>query len=105
MGRSDLFRITAIAVLIAVVVTALITFHRHPVKPITEMLPTAPLRPDDLLAELSRCRALGPKDGEDPHCVAVWEETRRRFFGRPARPLQPPSTTAPVTTPSGETHG
>ena len=35
-----------------------------------------------------------------PHCVAVWEENRRRFFGRPARPLPPqtpPGAAAPAT--------
>jgi conjugative transfer region protein TrbK len=105
MGRSDLFRITAIAVLIAVVITALIAFHRQPAKLVTETPPTTPLRSDDLSAELSRCRALGPKDGEDLHCKAIWEETRQRFFGRPVRPLPPPTTTVPVTAPSGETHG
>jgi conjugative transfer region protein TrbK len=105
MDRSDPSRIAAIAVLIAVVITDLVAIHRQPIKPVTETPPTTPLGPDDLSAELNRCRTLGPKDAEDPHCMAVWEETRRRFFGRPARPLPPPTTTAPVTTPSGESHG
>lgn len=39
----------------------------------------------DLSAELQRCKALAPEDGEDPRCRAVWEANRRRFFGgRPA---------------------
>ncbi|MBN9262390.1 MAG: putative entry exclusion protein TrbK-alt [Hyphomicrobium sp.] len=59
----------------------------------------------DLSAELRRCSALGPQDAEDPHCVAVWEENRQRFFGRPARPLSPqtpPGAAAPATPSKGD---
>jgi conjugative transfer region protein TrbK len=49
---------------------------------------------DDLSPELRRCSALGPQDAEDPRCVAVWEENRRRFFGGPARPLAPAAAPA-----------
>ena len=42
-------------------------------------------RSPDLSAELQRCKALTPEDGENPRCRAVWEANRRRFFGgRPA---------------------
>ncbi len=102
MGRSNLFRIAATAVLIAAIITAIVAIHQHPAKPVMDALPAAALGPDDLSAELRRCRALSPKDGEDPHCMAVWEESRRRFFGKPARPLLPPGTAAPVPGQSGD---
>lgn len=42
-------------------------------------------RSPDLSAELQRCKALAPEDGEDPRCRSAWEQNRRRFFGgRPA---------------------
>jgi conjugative transfer region protein TrbK len=108
MGRANLFRIAAIALLIASVLAALVASKQRRATPVPEPAPivsVGPLR--DLTDELRRCRALGPQDAENPHCVAVWEENRRRFFGKPARPLPPPppGTAAPATNPSGETHG
>ena len=88
MGRSDIFRALAIVALIGVFIAALAAINRRPTpsaKP--DALPAA--APDDLTVELRRCSALGQQDAEDPHCQAVWEENRRRFFGRPARPLPP----------------
>lgn len=107
MGGSNLFRIATISVLIAIVITAVIASRQHPVTPMPATPPVIPLGPDDLSAELRRCRALGPQDAEDPHCAAVWEENRRRFFGKPARPLPPPppGTVAPATNPSRDSHG
>jgi conjugative transfer region protein TrbK len=106
LGRSEIFRAAAIVALIAVVITALVvTNWRHSV-PIAET-PPAIVTPasDDLSAELRRCGALGPQDAEDPHCIAVWEENRQRFFGRPARPLPPqtpPGAAAPATSSKGD---
>jgi conjugative transfer region protein TrbK len=103
LGRSEIFRAAAIVTLIAVSIATLVAMNRRPTAPAVETPPavTTPA-PDDLSAELRRCRALGPQDAEDPHCVAVWEENRRRFFGRPARPLPPqtPSGAAVPATPS-----
>src|ERR1700680_5148692 len=88
LGRSEIFRAAAIVALIAVAITALVVTNRRHSAPIAETPPTI-VTPasDDLSAELRRCSALGPQDAEDPHCVAVWEENRQRFFGRTARPL------------------
>jgi len=101
---SDVFRTAAIVVLIAVFVATLAAVIRHASTPVVEASPTvATPASDDLSAELRRCGALGPQDAEDPHCRAVWGESRRRFFGRPARPLQLPA--APVTAPTAQASG
>jgi conjugative transfer region protein TrbK len=103
LGRSEIFRSAAIVALIAVFVATLAAINRRPTAPAADIpsTVTAPAT-DDLTAELRRCSALGPQDAEDPHCVAVWEENRRRFFGRPARPLPPqsPADAAVPATPS-----
>lgn len=100
LGRSDTFRVVAIIMLVAVVVVSLVVIHRRPTPAIeTPPIVSSPAS-DDLSAELRRCSALGPQDAEDAHCLAVWEENRRRFFGRPARPLPPrtpPGAAAPAT--------
>ena len=105
LGRSEIFRAAAIVALIACFVATLATINRRPTAPVAEPPPTvtAPAT-DDLTAELRRCSALGPKDAVDARCEAVWEENRRRFFGRPARPLPPlpPGAVAPTTTTSGD---
>ncbi|MVT66070.1 putative entry exclusion protein TrbK-alt [Bradyrhizobium pachyrhizi] len=94
MDRSDFWRAVAMVALLAVFMATLSYIHRRPASgPISEA--PAISAPDDLSAELRRCRALGPEDAEDPHCRAVWEENRARFFGRPARPLLPQA--APAT--------
>ncbi|NTG28722.1 putative entry exclusion protein TrbK-alt [Agrobacterium rhizogenes] len=93
MGRSDIFRALAIVVLIGVFIATLAAINRRPTPSAAPDAPPASV-PDDLSAELRRCSALGQQDAEDPHCQAVWEENRRRFFGRPARPLPP--TAAPA---------
>jgi conjugative transfer region protein TrbK len=102
LGRPDIYRAAAIGVLIAVFIATLFAINRRPAAPSEPEAPSA-AAPDDLSAELRRCRALGPQDAEDPRCMAVWEETRRRFFGRPARPLPPPTQeggVAPANAPS-----
>ena len=99
MGQPDSFRLAAIGVLIAAIVAALIATHQHAPAPSVVDLPSAET-PDDLSSELRHCSALGPSDAEDPYCLAVWNENRRRFFGRPARPLRSPpahEATAPAT--------
>ena len=106
LGRSDTFRVVAIIALIAVAVVSLVAIHLRPAPPVIETPPTA-VSPasDDLTAELRRCSALGPQDAADARCVAVWEENRRRFFGRPARPLppqSPPGAVAPATPSLGD---
>jgi len=95
LNRSEIFRAAAIVVLIAVCVATLAAINRRPPASFVETSPAAAtLSPDDLSAELRRCDALGPQDAEAPHCTAVWEENRRRFFGKPARPL--PALAAPA---------
>ena len=104
LGRSEIFRAAAIVALIAVAITALVVTNRRHSAPIAETPPTINPASDDLSAELRRCSALGPQDAEDPHCVAVWEENRQRFFGRPARtqsPQTPPGAAAPATPSTG----
>jgi conjugative transfer region protein TrbK len=105
LARPDLFRAAAIVVLIAAFVAALVAINRRPSQPVVESVPSASPAPDELSAELRRCSALGSRDAEDVRCVTVWEENRRRFFGRSARPLPPqtpPGTVAPATNPSGD---
>ena len=105
LGRSEIFRAAAIVALIAVFITTLVAVNRRPSAPVAETSSTTSPAPDDLSAELRRCSALGPQDAEDPHCVAVWEENRQRFFGRPARPLPPqtpPGAAAPATPSKGD---
>jgi conjugative transfer region protein TrbK len=93
VGRPEIFRALAIAALIGVFVATLFAINRRPT---TSALPDVPSASatDDLSAELRRCSALGPKDAEDPRCQAVWEENRRRFFGRPVRSLPPSAAPA-----------
>ncbi len=96
MERPDIFRAAAIVALIAVFIATLFAVNRRAGKPV---VPDALFvsAPDDLSAGLRRCSALGPQDAEDPRCQAVWEENRRRFFGRPARPLPPQAVPATLT--------
>lgn len=105
LDRPETFRIAAIVVLITVLVTALAAINRRPLAPAAgELSPIANPTPDDLSTELRRCDAVSPTSAEEVHCEAVWKENRRRFFGRPARPLspQPPkSSTAPATSSPG----
>ena len=105
LGESEIFRAAAIVALVACFIAALAAINRRPSAPAVETSPTtiAPT-PDDLSAELRRCSALGPTDAVDARCEAVWEENRRRFFGRPARPLppSPPAAVAPATPSSGD---
>ncbi len=100
MGRPDLFRVLAIVALIGVFIATLFAINRRPAAPVAVPEVPSASAPDDLSAELRRCSALGPQDAEDPRCQAVWEENRRRFFGRPARPLPP--ATAPANANSGD---
>lgn len=106
LGRSEIFRAAAIVVLIACFIAALFVINRRPSTPVVETSPTTIMpAPNDLSAELRRCSALGPQDAEDARCVAVWEENRQRFFGRPARslpPQTPPGAAAPATLSSGD---
>lgn len=99
MGRPDIFRALAIVVLIGVFIATLFAINRRPATPAAPDIPSTS-SPDDLSAELRRCSALGPQDAEDPRCQAIWEENRRRFFGRSARPLPPAA--APANPISGD---
>jgi len=105
LGRSEIFRAAAIVALIAVFIATLVAVNRRPSAPVVETSPITSSASDDLSAELRRCSVLGPQDAEDPHCVAVWEENRQRFFGRPARPLPPqtpPGAAASPPPPTGD---
>ena len=99
-GRSGAFRAAAILVLVAVIIASLFAIDRHPATPVG-VTPATTSNPaqDDLSAELRRCSALGPQDPEDARCVAVWEENRRRFLGKPGRPL-PPQTSLGAAAPA-----
>jgi conjugative transfer region protein TrbK len=99
VGRPDIFRALAIVVLIGVFIATLFAINRRPATPVAPDVQSTSA-PDDLSAELRHCSALGPQDAEDPRCQAVWEENRRRFFGRPARPLPPAA--APANATSGD---
>ena len=97
-GRAGAFRAAAILVLVAVIIASLFAIGRRPVPPVAVTPATIPNpAQDDLSAELRRCSALGPQDPEDARCVAVWEENRRRFLGKPALPLPPQSSLGAAT--------
>ena len=98
--RSGAFRAAAILVLVAVVIASLFAIDRRPATPVA-VTPATTSNPaqDDLSAELRRCSALGPKDAVDARCVAVWEENRRRFLGKPAR-TSPPQTSLGAAAPA-----
>jgi conjugative transfer region protein TrbK len=98
MGRSDILRAAAVIVVIVAIIAAFWVTNQRAAPPVVDL--RTPSAPDDLSAELRRCSALGPQDAEDPRCVAVWEENRRRFFGGPARPLTPAAAPANVSTTS-----
>jgi conjugative transfer region protein TrbK len=99
-GRSGAFHAAAILVLVAVIIASLVAIDRRPATPVALTSSTDPSPgQDDLSAELRRCSALGPQDPEDARCVAVWEENRRRFLGKPARPL-PPRTSLGAAAPA-----
>jgi len=97
MEHTDILRAVAMVILMAVFMATLSYIHRRPAPRTISDAPVVST-PDDLSAELRRCCALGPQDAEDPHCQAVWEENRARFFGRPARPLLPQAAPAPSST-------
>ncbi len=82
MERPDIFRVAATAALGGVFVAALVTTHQRPATPVLPQAPSISAPDGPLSAELRRCSALGPQDASDPQCQAVWEESRRRFFGR-----------------------
>ncbi|MDH6260801.1 putative entry exclusion protein TrbK-alt [Bradyrhizobium sp. BR13661] len=104
MDRSDFWRAVAMVALMAVFMATLSFIHRRPAPQPMSETPVVPA-PNDLSAELRRCRALGPEDAEDPHCRAVWEENRARFFGRPARPLLPQAAPAAPRTANAKERG
>lgn len=104
MERSDILRVGAMIIVFAIFLVTLHVIHRRPAERPVSDAPSVSA-PDNLSAELRRCRALGPQDAEDPHCQAVWEENRARFFGGPARPLLPqaaPATQPTTSAPQGE---
>lgn len=106
LDRPETFRIAAIIVLIAVLVTALVAIRPRPPTPVVESSPVTSLpASDDLSIELRRCDVVSPTSAEEAHCQAVWEENRRRFFGRSARPLPSPtpqSSAAPAIRSPGD---
>lgn len=101
MGRPDIFRALAIVALIGVFIATLFAINRRPATPVAPVVQST-AAPDDLSVELRRCSALATQDAEDPRCQAVWEENRRRFFGRSARPLPPAPAPAPANATSGD---
>ncbi|WOJ88426.1 putative entry exclusion protein TrbK-alt [Methylocapsa polymorpha] len=96
MGRPDIFRALAIAALVGVFIATLFAVNRRPATLVAPDVQSTS-SPDDISAELRRCSALATQDAEDPRCQAVWEENRRRFFGRSARPLPPAAAPANAT--------
>jgi conjugative transfer region protein TrbK len=95
-------RAAAIVAFVAAILAAVAAIDRRAVPPIVMGVPQGDLAPDDLSAELRRCGKLGPGDPPDISCQAVWEESRRRFFGEPVRPL-PPASLKDAAAPVGAT--
>lgn len=92
MERLNLFRALALVTLIAAVIAALVA--RDPV-PGTPLQGPSVARSDNLIEELRACAGLGQADADDPHCRDVWAESRRRFFGKPAKPFPSPNNPVP----------
>ena len=97
-GPPEFLRSAAVVIVVAGIAFAITHTGSHFEPPVVEVHPIpANPAPDDLSAELRRCRALGPQDAIDARCVAVWEENRRRFFGARARPLSSASAGSAAT--------
>ena len=60
--------------------------------PLSETHPT-----DPLVAEFTRCQALGQDGARDAGCLAAWAENRRRFLGLDRRPAAPNPQAQPST--------
>ena len=82
MEGSVLARIAAI-VFVAIAITAALV-ERGRDEAGQAVRPAAPLMQEanPLRAEQRRCQELGEAAASDPHCLAVWAETRDRFLGR-----------------------
>ena len=52
---------------------------------------------DPLVAEFTRCQALGQDGARDAGCLAAWAENRRRFLGLDRRPAAPNPQAQPST--------
>ncbi|MFG1421260.1 putative entry exclusion protein TrbK-alt [Roseixanthobacter liquoris] len=52
--------------------------------PDTDLLPATSVPAGNVSsADLKSCAKLETADPIDPHCAALWEVNRRRFFGKP----------------------
>lgn len=87
MDSKLLARIGAI-VFVAIAITMTAIEMSRPPEPAREV-PVAVAETsatDPLLIELRRCQSLGQAGANDPDCLRVWAENRRRFLAPGARP-------------------
>ncbi|OIQ93494.1 hypothetical protein GALL_245590 [mine drainage metagenome] len=77
-----LLRTAAVAVLAGVLLMIVVVLHQRPDEIQPEPAAVTAPRSDDLSAGFWHCSALGPNDPIDPACRALWDENRRRFFGK-----------------------
>lgn len=101
MLRSRLQRTVLVGAAAALVLVAALTTGGSPDRAAPIDLPPLKDGHDDLSTGLRRCAALEGERIEEAGCMAVWEETRHRFFGGQARPHAPAAV--PVPSPEAPT--
>lgn len=80
----------ALGAVIAGITAATLVATDRPHETAAQVRPTLRAGAADLASSLHRCAAIDRGDPDTGFCMAVWEENRRRFFGKPARALRPP---------------
>lgn len=101
MLRSRLQRIVLVGAGAALVLVTALTTGGAPDRATPIDLPPLEAGHDDLSTALRRCAALEGERIEEAGCMAVWEESRHRFFGGQARPHAPAAV--PVPSPDAST--
>lgn len=98
-SATPIVRIAAFSLVAAAIAVASMTLHQRPNVPggDTDLVS---LDADPLGGALKRCQAEGLAAQTDGGCEAIWAESRRRFFGTPKPADGPPSSTAPLLTPT-----
>lgn len=88
----------ALGAVIAGITAAMLVATDRPHETAAQVRRTPRAAPADLTSSLRRCVAIDRDDTETAFCMAVWEENRRRFFGKPAQPLRQPPAIQPEGT-------
>ncbi|MFG1283167.1 putative entry exclusion protein TrbK-alt [Xanthobacter autotrophicus] len=80
MDQATALRTLVVAGLVGSVIAALAMASGRQVEPVVSTsVPAGSVSS----ADLKSCATLELADPVDPRCAAIWEESRRRFFGKP----------------------